>query len=108
MLRVLPKIPVVLAAVLAVAAMSGAPPCAALPQEGSFLDRAGLVAGPGADRGAFSRAGSFASGAARGAVFTALQAAPAAGPESATMLLAGLALLVLVARRRWRALRAAE
>jgi MYXO-CTERM domain-containing protein len=80
-------------------------PCAAMPDGGgggSFLDHAGVY------RGAFSSVGSFHSGATRGAYFGALHATPRSEPQSNAMLLASLGLLGLIARRRYRALSAAD
>jgi hypothetical protein len=77
-------------------------PCAAMPDGGSLLDRDGVY------RGAFSSVGSFHSGVTRGAYFKALPAAPRSEPQSNAMLLASLGLLGLIARRRYRALSAAD
>jgi hypothetical protein len=78
-------------------------PCAAMPDgDGSLLDRDGVY------RGAFSSVGSFHSGATRGAYFGALHAAPRSERQTGAMLLASLGLLALIARRRSRALSAAD
>jgi MYXO-CTERM domain-containing protein len=100
------KISVLVVAVLAASAM----PCAATPKGGgSFLDHARLGAAHDRYRGAFSSAGSFRFGAAGGDHFTAPPpAVPAAEPEPYAMLLAVLGLLGFIARRRSRALSAAD
>jgi len=78
-------------------------PCAAMPDGGgSLLDRDGVY------RGAFSSVGSFHSGATRGVYFGAPHAAPRSEPQPNAMLLASLGLLGLIARRRYRALSAAD
>jgi hypothetical protein len=104
-LRVMAKILAVLLVLLAAWSM----PCAALPEgAASFLDHAGLTVATDRYRGAFSAVGSFHSGAAREAYFEPLRAAPEPQPQGAALLFAGLGLLVLVARRRWLALRVAD
>jgi hypothetical protein len=105
-MRAMLKIPSAVVMVLAASSVTCAMPCAAMPKKGSFLDHAGLSASTVLNHGAFSGAGSFHSDAARGAYFAA--AAPRSQPEPYAMLLTGLGLLGLIARRRWRALRAAD
>ena len=80
-------------------------PCAAADGGGSFLDHA---VSPGLNRGAFSSVGSFRAGVVQAADFGALHAAPGPERQTGAMLLASLGLLVLIARRRSRALSAAD
>jgi hypothetical protein len=95
------------AAVLVLLAMMSRP-CAAAPEGGgSFLDHA---VSPSLYHGAFSSVGSFRSGLAQGTDFGTLHAvaAPRSERQTGAMLLASLGLLVLIARRRRRALSAAD